>query len=197
MCIFVINPQLLNFVVPFLIAPSMGKKHGHKFRNNGYLEPQSSSRVIEKNKHNRVPAVPIYARSPAYQGVAGHATGVSSTGHWGTMQGESRPYIDEGPGYIFMCNGKTKADCYRYRVFGLPSARMDILEKIKPYMKLFLFDFDAKLLYGIYVAASGGQLAIEPAAFGGKFSAQVRFSSLLFYNFSILVTFLKCWHFRL
>lgn len=115
----------------------------------------------------RIPVALTYDHAPAY-----------SNSRHGTIQGESIACTDQVPGYIFMCNGKTKADCYKYRVFGLPSARMDILEKLKPHMRLFLYDFDMKLLYGVYVAASDGRLAIEPAAFGGQFSAQVRFEIL-------------------
>ncbi|XP_027154569.1 uncharacterized protein LOC113754373 isoform X2 [Coffea eugenioides] len=82
---------------------------------------------------------------------------------------------DKLSGYIFMCNGKTKADCYRYRVFGLPAARLNVVKKIRPCMTLFLFDFELKLLYGVYCATSNGGLGIEPTAFRGKFLAQVRF----------------------
>ena len=129
---------------------------------------QSSSRAIEKRliqRHmQRIPATSTCDYAPAYPEF-----------RHGIIQGESIPCTDQFPGYVFMCNGKTKADCYKYRVFGLPSARMDMLKKIKPHMRLFLYDFDMKLLYGVYVAASDGKLGIEPAAFGGRFSAQVRF----------------------
>lgn len=140
-------------------------------RRKGTQNFQSSSRAIEKRliqRHmQRIPVALTYDHAPAH-----------SNFRHGTLQGESIACTDQFPGYIFMCNGKTKADCYKYRVFGLPSARMDILEKIKPHMRLFLYDFDMKLLYGVYVAASDGRLAIEPAAFGGQFSAQVRFEIL-------------------
>ncbi|CAA7035119.1 unnamed protein product [Microthlaspi erraticum] len=122
-------------------------------------------------------SVPQYSTPPAYNRTglsALHGYGNSATIGLGNGI-ERRLDHEQLPGYIFICNGRTKADCYRYRVFGIPKAGRNVVESIKPGMKLFLYDFEKRLLYGVYEATIGGKLDIEPEAFERKYPAQVGF----------------------
>uniref|UniRef100_A0A251RUF5 Putative development/cell death domain-containing protein n=1 Tax=Helianthus annuus TaxID=4232 RepID=A0A251RUF5_HELAN len=81
-------------------------------------------------------------------------------------------------GMVFMCSSKTKADCFRYKVLGLPENKKDQVLKIYKGMRLFLFDVDLRLMYGIFKAAGPGGYNIEPKAFKSEFPSQVRFTVL-------------------
>lgn len=78
-------------------------------------------------------------------------------------------------GMVAMVNSKTKGDCFKYMIMGLPRSRKEIVEAVRPGFKLFLYDFDDKLLHGVFEAVSKGGMNLEKDAFGGSYPAQVRF----------------------
>ncbi|CAN6471805.1 unnamed protein product [Victoria cruziana] len=81
----------------------------------------------------------------------------------------------ESKGLIFMCNRDTKRDCFKYKVLGLPANKKELVANVYKGMRLFLFDVDHRLMYGIYKAAAPGGYNIEPRAFNSAFPSQVRF----------------------
>lgn len=86
---------------------------------------------------------------------------------------------DELAGLIFMCNDQQRVNCFRYKVFGMPKAKLRLLDHVKPGTKLFLFEYESRQLWGIFEAASYPGIELENDAFRGSevdFPLQVRFS---------------------
>lgn len=86
-------------------------------------------------------------------------------------------------GLIVMCNDRMRRSFLKYGVFGVPVAKKPILDRVGASTKLFLFEFEARALWGIYEATSEASLDIEKDIYRGShisFAAQVIFS---LYNF--------------
>lgn len=77
-------------------------------------------------------------------------------------------------GAIFMCNRRTRRECLRHRLFGLPINKKSLVEQVVPGMMLFLFEFERRELWGVFEATSYGDMDIVPNAYsGGSFPCQV------------------------
>lgn len=84
-------------------------------------------------------------------------------------------------GAIFMCNQTTKKECFRRKLFGLPSSQAEFVKNVKSGMFLFLFEYEERKLYGVFEAVCDGAMNSVPHAFsesGNKFPAQVHFNNL-------------------
>lgn len=162
----------------------MGKgRLGKKPKNKGKLGKLAKKKIEKKSRAEKPSQVnvarssapaPAPSPSPTPASVpAPIADGERATNQASKKEKKEGVNGKKTSGFIFMCNGKTKPECYRHRVFGLPLGKIDVVEKIKGGAKLFLFDTDMRLLYGIYKAVGNGGKNLEPSAFGGRFAAQV------------------------
>ncbi|XP_068320733.1 uncharacterized protein [Pyrus communis] len=80
-------------------------------------------------------------------------------------------------GAIFMSSSATIDECFKRRLFGLPSSQGQFVKQIKTGMILFLFEFESRELHGVFQACSDGEMNISPSAYnlsGRQFPAQVK-----------------------
>lgn len=94
---------------------------------------------------------------------------------------------DPDYGAIFISNCVTKRECFKRGLFGLPSSDIPFVEKVKTGTILFLFEYEKRLLHGVFKATCDGSLNIDPKAFassGKQYPAQVRTQLFHFLNFS-------------
>ncbi|MCW4010045.1 MAG: hypothetical protein NWF05_05440 [Candidatus Bathyarchaeota archaeon] len=76
--------------------------------------------------------------------------------------------------YVFVCTNKTEKACFKQKLFGTVSRYLPIVLKVKQGDKLFLYNLDSDILYGVFEAASDGAEKISPRAWGGRYPAQVK-----------------------
>ncbi|CAJ2650301.1 unnamed protein product [Trifolium pratense] len=84
-------------------------------------------------------------------------------------------------GAIFMSNSGSKRECFHRGLFGLPSSYISFVEKIKAGSALFLFEYEKRLLHGVFKATCDGGINIVPKAFnslGVPYPAQVKFVTI-------------------
>ncbi|XP_052173630.1 uncharacterized protein LOC127788951 [Diospyros lotus] len=67
-------------------------------------------------------------------------------------------------GVIFGCNNTTIKECLSKQLFGLPAEHFMYVKNIDAGLALFLLNYSNRKLYGIFEAASSGQMNIDPYA---------------------------------
>ncbi|KAL2474112.1 uncharacterized protein Fot_49848 [Forsythia ovata] len=88
-------------------------------------------------------------------------------------------------GAIFMSNVASKKECFKHKVFALPSSQAKFVKQVKAGMVLFLFEYEKRELFGVYQACSDGAMDIVPHLcnnLGKKFPAQVHFKPIWYCN---------------
>ncbi|XP_051204596.1 uncharacterized protein [Lolium perenne] len=98
----------------------------------------------------------------------------------GKAQSKNIPAFD---GAIFLCNYRTRKECFDRKIFGLSSKCTEFIQKVKSGATLFLYDVDQRKLHGVFEATSDGAMNIIPDAYassGFHYPCQIRFKRIWF-----------------
>ncbi|KAL4572429.1 hypothetical protein LXL04_019206 [Taraxacum kok-saghyz] len=81
--------------------------------------------------------------------------------HWSGTRNLAKTQLG---GVIFGTKKTTISECLSKQLFGLPHQHFAYVKKIDPGLPLFLFNYTDRTLFGIFEAASSGQMNIDPYA---------------------------------
>lgn len=73
--------------------------------------------------------------------------------------------------YVFLCTRITEKRCMEQKVFGLAGKYLSVVKKIRKGDRLFVYNFDSNILYGVFKAASDGAEKISPSRLGRTLSS--------------------------
>ncbi|KAL0398127.1 UNVERIFIED_CONTAM: hypothetical protein Sradi_2156000 [Sesamum radiatum] len=92
-------------------------------------------------------------------------------------------------GAIFMSSAITKKECFRRRIFALPSSKAEFVKHVKAGMVLFLFEFEKRQLYGVYQAFLMVQWTLFPMDLNIQGSIFLR--RFVLHQYGIVIHFLR------
>jgi len=81
-------------------------------------------------------------------------------------------------GFIFACGESTEAECLNRKLFGTDRTYGPVVIRIRKGDLLFLNNLDTDVLHGVFRAATDGGFNIDPKAWKGRYTYQVRVESL-------------------
>eukprot|EP00210_Caulerpa_lentillifera_P004153 g3959.t1 len=77
-------------------------------------------------------------------------------------------------GFIFGCTDQTEGECRQRKLFGLPGKHSAVVQSLPRNTPLFLFNYDRRVLYGMFWSTSRGGWNLVPGAWNGQFPAQIQ-----------------------
>jgi hypothetical protein len=78
------------------------------------------------------------------------------------------------PGFMFMCSSATEGECLQRLLLGLQRKHLAKMQQIAPSTRLFLLNFQTRVVHGPFRTNRTAALDIVPEAWSGKFPAQLQ-----------------------